>query len=111
MPFKPRLGNDLRRRVGPGGRVFSGNGPDGPYFGDMGLEIAFKADLEGHSAGGASDAGPVEADFDDAVLGEADEFDIAAVGLDGWSDKADDLGDAVEDLRLVGILRRVHAEW
>jgi hypothetical protein len=67
---------------------------DAADFGDVGFEVALDADLEGHGAGGAADAGAVEADADDALGGDVDELEVAAVGLDGGADEVEDAGDA-----------------
>lgn len=64
---------------------------------DVFLEVALDAHLEGDVGGWAADAGPVEADADDLVGGDPDEFDIAAIGLDRRADEVDDLGDALEE--------------
>lgn len=70
------------------------HGLDRPDFRDVVLEVAFDPQLEGHGAGGAADARAVEADLDNTVGGDANEFDISAVGLDGRSDAVEDQGDA-----------------
>ena len=46
-------------------------------------EVAFDAHLEGHGGGWTANAGPEELDEDGAVGPDADEFEVAAVGLDG----------------------------
>jgi len=75
---------------------------DGGDFGDAVFEVSFDADAEGHVGGGAAYACAVHADFDDAIVGDFDEFDVAAVVLDGWSDAVDDECDAfVEVFALV----------
>lgn len=40
-------------------------------------------------------ASAVEADLHDAGGGDVDELDVAAVGLDGWSDQVEDALDAL----------------
>jgi len=70
-------------------------GLDSPDLGDVGLEVALDAGLEGDRGGGATHAGAVHADLDGVVGGEADELDVPAVGLNGWADEFDDAADAV----------------
>lgn len=71
------------------------DGFDGCDFGDAFLEGSFDAHAEGHVGGGASDAGAVHSDLDDAGGGHVDELDVAAVGLDGGTDEVDDGADLV----------------
>lgn len=61
----------------------------------MGLEVSLNTQLQGHSAGRTPHARPVQTHFDHPVRGDADQLHIPAVRLNGWSDKADDLRDAV----------------
>ncbi len=61
----------------------------------MGLEVPLDAGLEGDRGGWAADAGAVHPDLDVVVGGEADELDVAAVGLNGRADEFDDSLDAV----------------
>jgi hypothetical protein len=51
---------------------YLGDGLDGPDLGDVSLEVALDADLEGDGAGGAAHARPVKADADGAVGGDLD---------------------------------------
>ena len=64
-------------------------------FVDVFGEVLFDAEFEGHGGGGAVDAGALEADLDDAVGSDGDEFEVAAIGLDGGSDLLDDFFDAL----------------
>ena len=71
---------------------------DADHLGDFRhllLEMPLDAELQGHGRRWAADAGPMQADLDDAVLGHVHQFEIAAVGLDHGSQVADDAGDAV----------------
>lgn len=64
-------------------------------FGDVVAEVSLDAHLEGHVAGGAADAGAVEADADDAGGRDVNEFEVSAVGLDGGPDTFQDTRNAV----------------
>lgn len=79
------------------------DGFDGGDFGDVVAEVFLDADLEGHVAGGAADAGAVEADADDACGRDVDQFQVAAVGLDGWPDFFKDSRDAVAEAVAPGL--------
>lgn len=59
-------------------------------FGDSVFEVAFDADAEGHVGGRAADTGAVHTNFDYTCGCDFDEFDVAAVILDGGSDAVDD---------------------
>lgn len=72
--------------------VHSLNSPD---LGDVGFEVALNAHAEGEVAGGAVDARAVEADEHDAVRSHVDEFEVAAVGLDGRPDQRENTLDAL----------------
>ncbi len=88
-----------RRGEVVGGGLWEGglvDGFDGFDARDVGFDVFLDALGERHFGGGAADAGAVESDFDGAVVGEVDEFDVAAVGLDGWTDSVDDAGDVAE---------------
>lgn len=69
----------------------------------MFLEIALDTHLEGHVGGWAANAGPVEADADDLVRGDPDEFDITAIGLNRRPDQVDDPCHALDERR-VGLI-------
>lgn len=58
-------------------------------------EVALDPDLQGDRRGRAAYARAVETDTDKVVRGDFDQFDIAAVGLDGWADEVDDHCDAL----------------
>jgi hypothetical protein len=73
------------------------DGFDAGDFGDVGFEVAFDADLEGDHAARAADAGAVEADLDFAFGGDVDEFEIAAVCLDGGANEFEHLHDLFGD--------------
>jgi hypothetical protein len=64
-------------------------------FRDVRPDIALDAGAERHLAGWAVDACAMETDRDDAVRCDVDEFDIAAVGLNG---RADEVKDALDTL-------------
>lgn len=81
------------RLSGGAGGLFDDN--DLADLGDVLPQVAFDAEVEGHVAGGASDAGTVEPDVDRAVGFGLDELDVAAVGLDGGADRLDDLADSL----------------
>src|SRR4051812_723352 len=66
-----------------------GDGNDSGDLGHFFAEVAFDAHLQGHGAAGAAVAGAVEANLDDAVAGDVNEFDIAAVGLYSGADQVD----------------------
>jgi len=74
---------------------------DSSDFGDSIFEISFDADAEGHVGGWASYACAVHFDFDDAIFGDFDEFDVTAVVLDGRSDAVDDKCDAFVEILAV----------
>lgn len=63
----------------------------------MGLEVPLDTELKCHSARRTADARPVEAYFNHSIRRDADQFDIAAIGLHGGSDKTNDLGDALSN--------------
>lgn len=69
-------------------------------LGDVLPEVPFDAEVEGHVARGAADAGTVEPDVNSTVGFGFDEFDVTAVRLDGGTDGLDDFADAV-----CGVLR------
>jgi len=77
---------------------------------DVGFEISLDADLEGHGAGRAADAGAVEADADGSIRGDVDEFDVAAVGLDGGPDEVEDGRDSAAEVCGVGVCLLGHGE-
>ena len=68
---------------------------DGRDLWDVVLEVALDAFTEGHRSARAADAGAVEADFDRAVVRDFDEFEVAAVGLDGGTDGIEHASDAL----------------
>src|SRR4051812_23563090 len=68
----------------------SGDGDDAGDFGGALAEGALDAHLEGHRGGRAAMAGPVEADLDDAVVADLDQFDVAAVRLNRRADEVED---------------------
>lgn len=72
------------------------DGLDRCDLGDIGLEVPLDALGERHLGGRAPDTGAMEADANGAIAGEVNQFDIAAVGLDGGSDGVEDLGNASE---------------
>lgn len=76
------------------GELSSIDGLNAADFGNVGFEISLDSGLERDGGGGAADAGAVHADLHEMVGGEADELDVAAVGLDGGADELDDFGDA-----------------
>ena len=61
----------------------------------MFLKIPLDPEFERHAAGGATDTGPVEPDFHDAIGADVDEFDIAAVRLDSGPDQVEDPNDTI----------------
>ncbi len=74
---------------------------DSGDFWDSVFEVSFDADAEGHVGGWAAYACAVHFDFDDAFGGDFDEFDVAAVVLDGRSYAVDDECDAVVEALIV----------
>lgn len=64
--------------------------PDFAHLGDMVAEVLFDPHFQGHQRGGAADTGPVQADLDDAIVGDIDEFEVAAVGLNRGAYGLDD---------------------
>ena len=71
-------------------------------FGDFFAEVSGDAILQGHRAAGTAVAGAVEADFDDAVFADVDQFDIAAIGLHCGADQVDHALHFVANRGLVG---------
>lgn len=65
----------------------------------MRLEVALDAHAEGHSAGGAADAGAVKPNLNHAVGGDRYELDIPPVGLNGGADEREHLLDALTKAR------------
>lgn len=61
------------------------------------FEVPFDPHSQGHRSRWAPDAGAVHADSDGVLWGDFDEFDIAAVILDGWADAFDDERDLVPE--------------
>lgn len=61
---------------------------------DMLSDISFDAHLEGHLRRRTPYAGTEEADLDNSCFGDADELEVAAVGLNGGADQLDHSGDA-----------------
>jgi hypothetical protein len=92
-----RVGRDDLPDVGEREMGGSIDGFDAADLRDVFLQVALDAHLEGDGGGGAADACAVEADADDLIGGDPDEFDIAAIGLDGGADEVDDLGDALDE--------------
>lgn len=66
-------------------------------FRDVQSQIPFDSHLERHFAGGATHASAVETDANGAGDGQFDQFEIAAVGLDGRADQVDHAPDAFEE--------------
>lgn len=68
------------------------------HFRDVGAEVSFDAQFEGHVARGATNASPMKPDPNNTLGGQVDELHIAAVGLDRRADQAEDLLDTLTDL-------------
>lgn len=60
------------------------------------FKVSFDSHLQGDVRGGAAHAGPVETNADDLLGGDAEELDIATIGLDSGADQVDDPRHAVE---------------
>lgn len=71
--------------------------PDAVDLRHMGLEVPLNTQLQGQTTGRASHARAVKAYFHRSVRCDTDQFDIAAIGLHGGSDKTDHLGNALFD--------------
>jgi len=65
-------------------------------------DISFDAHLEGHLRRWTPYAGTEETDLDNSGFGDADELEVAAIGLDGGADQLDDAGDAGLEFSHVG---------
>lgn len=63
------------------------------------LEVPLDPHLERDVGGRATDAGTVESDLHCAICRDADELDIAAIGLDRRPDEVEDLSDTLVDRR------------
>ena len=59
-------------------------------FGDLVAEGAFDAHGQRHFAGRATHAGSVKSDLDDSICVHVDQFNVAAVTLDGWAKRFQD---------------------
>src|ERR1700685_2051002 len=57
------------------------HGDDLDDFGHALTQVLLDAVLQGHGAAGTSVAGPVEADFDDALIADVHQLDIPTIGL------------------------------
>jgi len=88
--WKTASGNDR-----PAKRLVEGF--DACHFWNVGLEVALDADLEGDHAAGAAHACAMEANLDNTIAGDIDQFDIPAVRLHGGADEFDDASDAIKD--------------
>ena len=81
-----------------------------PHLGHVVLEIAFDSMLERDARRRAPDAGAVEADAHDILLGDVHELDVPAVGLHGRAHEFDDAMDAPH--QVIGVLGcRSHGHW
>lgn len=72
------------------GRIRSLYGYDFFDFGNFFLDHAFDPCFEGQGGHGAAFAGTLEANFDDSVFTDVDEFDVSAISLDRGSDLVED---------------------
>ncbi len=82
----------LWRTIADCHRFGSVDGLDGADFGNIFLEVSLDTDLERDRARGTADAGSVEPNSDDSVIGDLDQFEVTAIGLDRRADQIDDLG-------------------
>ncbi len=75
------------------------------HFRHFFAEVAFNPHLQGHCRRRTAMTRPVEADVDHAIGFDVDEFDVAAVGLDGRADEVDDVLHTLSHVRLLGLCR------
>lgn len=80
-------------RGGEGDWVRSVDSPDAFDLRAVLLEVPLDTDLKSHGTGGATDTGPVQADFGDSIGRDIDQFDIAPIGLHRGADETDDFLD------------------
>ena len=74
-------------------------------------DVALDTHVQSHLARRAPDASPVETDAGDAFLGDLDQLDIAAIGLNRGADTADDVSHALIDAGLGGRGGRSGGSW
>lgn len=73
---------------------------------DSGLEVSFDPGLQCHCARGAAHTGAMQTNLDFAFVGHVNQFEISAIGLDGWPDHAQDLLDLLAERGVVSSLDR-----
>lgn len=63
----------------------------------MSFQVSLDTNLKCHGARRATNACAVETNLNDAIGCDIHELKVAAVGLDGWPDQVDHLGDLFAD--------------